>query len=86
MANDMMPHFELFQPADLDTAFALLDRWGDRGWKLAGGHDSLDWFKDRTRQPKNQPAQGCWLRAPPGRNCHRLRQWARSFYSFLSAI
>jgi xanthine dehydrogenase YagS FAD-binding subunit len=51
MANDMMPHFELFQPADLETAFELLDRWGERGWALAGGHDSLDWFKDRTKQP-----------------------------------
>jgi xanthine dehydrogenase YagS FAD-binding subunit len=51
MANDMMPHFELFQPADLETAFELLDRWGSRGWKLAGGHDSLDWFKDRTKGP-----------------------------------
>ena len=47
MANDMMPHFELFQPADLETAFELLDRWGDRGWALAGGHDSLGWFKER---------------------------------------
>ena len=51
MANDMMPHFELFQPADLETAFELLDRWGDRGRALAGGHDSLGWFKDRARQP-----------------------------------
>ena len=51
MANDMMPHFELFQPADLETAFELLDRWGDRGWTLAGGHDSLGWFKDRARRP-----------------------------------
>ena len=51
MANDMMPHFELFQPADLETAFELLDRWGDRGWALAGGHDSLGWFKDRARTP-----------------------------------
>ena len=51
MANDMMPHFELFQPADLETAFELLDRWGDRGWALAGGHDSLGWFKDRARRP-----------------------------------
>ncbi len=51
MANDMMPHFELFQPADLETAFELLDRWGDRGWALAGGHDSLGWFKERARRP-----------------------------------
>lgn len=52
MANDMMPPFELFQPADVETAVDLLDRWGDRGWTLAGGYDSLDWFKDRTKQPE----------------------------------
>ena len=51
MAKDMMPHFELFQPKDLDTALELLDRWGERGWKLAGGHDSLGWFKDRAKRP-----------------------------------
>ena len=51
MANDMMPHFELFQPVDLDTALELVDRWGERGWKLAGGHDSLGWFKDRAKRP-----------------------------------
>jgi xanthine dehydrogenase YagS FAD-binding subunit len=48
----MIPPFELFQPTDLDSALALVDRWGDRGWKLAGGYDSLDWFKDRHRQPE----------------------------------
>ncbi|HJO39809.1 MAG: xanthine dehydrogenase family protein subunit M [Vicinamibacterales bacterium] len=51
MANDMMPHFELLQPADLETALELVDRWGERGWALAGGHDSLGWFKDRTKRP-----------------------------------
>ena len=51
MANDMMPPFELYQPADLETAFELLDRWGDRGWMMAGGHDSLGWFKDRAKRP-----------------------------------
>ena len=51
MANDMMPHFELYQPTDLEAAFELLDRWGNRGWMLAGGHDSLGWFKDRAKQP-----------------------------------
>ena len=51
MANDMMPHFELFQPTNLETVFELLERWGDRGWVLAGGHDSLGWFKDRAKRP-----------------------------------
>ncbi len=52
MANDMMAHFELLQPASLDAALELVDRWGERGWLLAGGHDSLAWFKDRHKQPE----------------------------------
>jgi xanthine dehydrogenase YagS FAD-binding subunit len=51
MRKDMMPHFELFQPARLEDALALVDRFGDDGWPLAGGHDSLDWFKDRGKRP-----------------------------------
>ena len=51
MLKDMMPHFELFQPADLDNVFDLLDRFGEDCWTIAGGHDSLDWFKDRSKQP-----------------------------------
>lgn len=49
--RDMMPDFELFQPSDLENAFSLLDRYGDGAWKLAGGQDSLDWFKDRNKRP-----------------------------------
>jgi len=52
MANDMMPHFELLQPSDLETALELANRWGARGWTLAGGHDSLGWFKDRAKRPE----------------------------------
>ena len=52
MSKDMMPHFELYQPASLDDALALLDRFGEGGWPLAGGHDSLAWFKDRTKSPE----------------------------------
>jgi xanthine dehydrogenase YagS FAD-binding subunit len=51
MLNDMMPHFELFQPVDVDNAFELLDRYGEDCWTIAGGHDSLAWFKDRGKQP-----------------------------------
>ena len=51
MLKDMMPHFELFQPADLDNAFDLLDRFGADCWTIAGGHDSLGWFKDRGKRP-----------------------------------
>lgn len=51
MKKDMMQSFELFQPADLSTAVELMDRWGERGWAIAGGYDSLDWFKDRIKTP-----------------------------------
>lgn len=50
--RDMMPGFELYQPARLAEAFALLDRFGKDGWKLAGGNDSLGWFKERTKRPR----------------------------------
>ena len=49
--KDMMPAFQLYQPATLDDAFGLLDRFGDEGWRLAGGQDSYDWFKDRAKRP-----------------------------------
>jgi len=51
MSRDMMPAFELFQPTDLAGALGLLDKYGKDGWKLAGGQDSLDWFKDRAKRP-----------------------------------
>ena len=51
MLKDMIGHFELFQPADVDNALDLLGRYGEDGWTLAGGYDSLDWFKDRAKQP-----------------------------------
>jgi len=41
----------LFQPVDVDNAFELLDRYGEDCWTIAGGHDSLAWFKDRGKQP-----------------------------------
>jgi hypothetical protein len=43
--RDVMPSFELYQPTQLKDAFALLDRYGKDGWKMAGGYDSLSWFK-----------------------------------------
>lgn len=49
--RDVMPVFELFQPTSLDEAIALLERHGPDGWPLAGGLDSLDWFKDRIKRP-----------------------------------
>src|SRR5690606_38476403 len=33
-------------------ALDLLGRFGEEGWALAGGYDSLDWFKDRVKRPR----------------------------------
>jgi xanthine dehydrogenase YagS FAD-binding subunit len=52
MSRDMMGSFELYQPDTVDGAVALLDKFGEDGWALAGGNDSLDWFKDRVKRPK----------------------------------
>jgi xanthine dehydrogenase YagS FAD-binding subunit len=52
IVKDMMPGFELYQPTQLDDALALLDRHGKDGWKMAGGNDSLSWFKERIKRPK----------------------------------
>src|SRR5216110_1929939 len=50
--RDVMPVFELYQPASVDDAIRLLDRHGADAWVLAGGLDSMDWLKDRLRRPK----------------------------------
>jgi xanthine dehydrogenase YagS FAD-binding subunit len=52
MSKDMMPMFELYQPTDVSNALDLAGQLGSDGWKLAGGQDSLDWFKDRAKRPK----------------------------------
>ena len=52
IVKDMMPGFELYQPTQLNDALALLDRYGKDGWKMAGGNDSLSWFKERVKRPK----------------------------------
>src|SRR6266496_5458610 len=49
--RDMMPAFELFQPATIDEAVQLLDRHGSSAWVMAGGLDTFDWLKDRTKRP-----------------------------------
>ncbi len=48
--RDVMPAFELFQPASIDDAHALLERHAD-AWVVAGGLDSFDWLKDRIKRP-----------------------------------
>jgi xanthine dehydrogenase YagS FAD-binding subunit len=50
--RDVMPVFELFQPASVDDAIKLLDKHGADAWVLAGGLDSMDWLKDRIKRPK----------------------------------
>src|SRR5215470_3972883 len=49
--RDVMPAFELFQPARVEDALALLERYGSGAWVLAGGMDSFDWMKDRIKRP-----------------------------------
>jgi xanthine dehydrogenase YagS FAD-binding subunit len=49
--RDVMPAFELLQPASVDAALELVERHGAGGWILAGGLDSFDWLKDRIRRP-----------------------------------
>jgi xanthine dehydrogenase YagS FAD-binding subunit len=49
--RDIMPAFELFQPATTEDALGLLDRYGSQAWVLAGGLDSFDWLKDRIKRP-----------------------------------
>ena len=50
--RDVMPAFELFQPASIEDAQAVLDRYGADAWVLAGGLDSFDWLKDRIKRPR----------------------------------
>jgi len=52
MFKDMMPNFELYTPTDINNAADLAKRFGADGWVMAGGNDSLDWFKDRAKKPK----------------------------------
>ena len=50
--RDIMPAFELFQPATTEDALALAHKYGSDGWVMAGGLDSFDWLKDRIKRPK----------------------------------
>jgi xanthine dehydrogenase YagS FAD-binding subunit len=52
MLRDMMSTFELQQPATVTDALKSLKKAGKDGWVMAGGNDSLTWFKDRVKQPK----------------------------------
>ncbi len=50
--RDIMPAFELFQPATVDDTLRLLDQHGNEAWVMAGGLDTFDWLKDRIKRPK----------------------------------
>jgi CO/xanthine dehydrogenase FAD-binding subunit len=50
--TDMMHVFEMLQPASLDETVNLMAKYKDKAWVIAGGKDSLDWFKDRVKRPE----------------------------------
>jgi xanthine dehydrogenase YagS FAD-binding subunit len=50
--HDVMPAFELFQPATVEDALRLLAQYRQEAWVMAGGLDSFDWLKDRIKRPK----------------------------------
>src|SRR6266436_2296010 len=52
IVRDIMPAFELFQPATVDDAVRLLGQHGQDAWVMAGGLDSFDWLKDRIKKTK----------------------------------
>lgn len=49
---DVMPDVQLFQPAELDDALNLADRFAEDGWLLGGGQDTYGWLKDRAKHPQ----------------------------------
>jgi xanthine dehydrogenase YagS FAD-binding subunit len=50
--HDVMPAFELFQPASISDVLALLNKYGPDAWVMAGGLDTFDWLKDRIKRPR----------------------------------
>jgi len=50
--RDVMPAFELFQPATTDDAMRLVAQYREDAWVMAGGLDTFDWLKDRIKRPK----------------------------------
>jgi xanthine dehydrogenase YagS FAD-binding subunit len=52
LIHDVMPAFELLQPATVNDTLALLDRYKQAAWVLAGGLDTFDWLKDRNKRPE----------------------------------
>lgn len=50
IVKDVMPPFQLIQPSTLDEAVEAVEAYGDDAWIMAGGMDSFDWLKDRTKR------------------------------------
>jgi xanthine dehydrogenase YagS FAD-binding subunit len=50
IVHDVIPPFQLFQPTSLDEAADVILAYGDEAWIMAGGMDSFDWLKDRTKR------------------------------------
>ena len=50
IVHDVIPPFQLIQPSSLDEAVEAVDAYGDEAWIIAGGMDSFDWLKDRTKR------------------------------------
>lgn len=50
--HDVMPAFELFQPATIDDTMRLLGQYREDAWVMAGGLDTFDWLKDRIKKPR----------------------------------
>ena len=48
--HDVIPPLQLFQPSTLEDAADMVQARGDGAWILAGGMDSFDWLKDRTKR------------------------------------
>jgi xanthine dehydrogenase YagS FAD-binding subunit len=50
IVHDVIPPFQLFQPGSVEDTLDLLDTRGHEAWVIAGGMDSFDWLKDRTKR------------------------------------
>jgi xanthine dehydrogenase YagS FAD-binding subunit len=50
MIHDVIPPLQLFQPTTLEEAVDVVEAHGDEAWIIAGGMDSFDWLKDRTKR------------------------------------
>ena len=48
--RDVIPPLQLFQPSTLEDAADMVEAHGEDAWIMAGGMDSFDWLKDRTKR------------------------------------